>query len=323
MKYKDYYASLGVARDASADDIKKAYRKLARKYHPDVSKEVGAEEKFKEVAEAYEVLRDAEKRAAYDRLGYHQPGQQFEPPPGWDFQFQQGFADRGADFKGAEFSDFFRDLFGGRFSAESGDGVDGRRGFAMRGQDIEATVDVTLEEAASGVVREFLMRVPERLPDGRAQMAERRVKVRIPKGATSGQKLRVPGKGSPGRGGAEPGDLYLTVEFGPHPFLRADQHDLYLELPVTPWEAALGAEVQIPTLSGQVRLRIPPGSSAGAKLRLTGKGLPRPHHGHGDLYCLLRIVTPPTLSSRERELFEQLREASDFNPRRDLERNAP
>jgi curved DNA-binding protein len=325
MKYKDYYAVLGVPREATADDIKKAYRKLARKYHPDVSKEPGAEEKFKEVAEAHEVLRDPEKRAAYDRLGYYQPGQQFEPPPGWEFQFQQGSGDRAGEFAGFEFSDFFRDLFGGRFSAHDGmgQGPGARRGFSVRGQDIEAKVEVSLAEAASGVVREFVMRVPERLPDGRVQMTERRVKVRIPKGATRGQKLRVPGKGSSGVGGAEAGDLYLTVELAPHPFLRADEHDLYLELPVAPWEAALGAEVEIPTLSSKVRLRIPAGSSTGAKLRLAGKGLPRPHHGSGDLYCLIKIVTPPTLSARERELFEQLREASDFNPRRDLERGAP
>jgi curved DNA-binding protein len=325
MKYKDYYSILGVPRGAAADDIKKAYRKLARKYHPDVSKEAGAEDKFKEVAEAYEVLQDPEKRAAYDRLGYYQPGQQFEPPPGWDFQFHRdGAREGGPDFTAAEFSDFFRDLFGGRFSAEDGMGQgSGRRGFSMRGQDIEAKVEVSLAEAASGVVREFVMRVPETLPDGRAHMAERRVKVRIPKGATSGQKLRVPGKGSPGAGGADSGDLYLTVTFAPHPYLRADEHDLYLELPVTPWEAALGADVEIPTLSGKVRLRIPPGSSAGAKLRLSGKGLPKPHHGNGDLYCLLRIVTPPTLSQGERELFEKLQKVSDFNPRRELERGTP
>ncbi len=324
MKYKDYYSILGVPREATADDIKKAYRKLARKYHPDVSKETGAEEKFKEMAEAHEVLKDPEKRAAYDRLGYYQPGQQFEPPPGWETQFQHGAHDRGTEFTGAEFSDFFRDLFGGRFSQEGvGPGAGARRGFAMRGQDIEAKVEVSLAEAASGVVREFVMRVPEAMPDGQVRMAERRVKVRIPKGSTSGQKLRVPGKGSPGAGGAESGDLYLTIEFAPHPFLRPDEHDLYLELPITPWEAALGAEVEISTLSGKVRLRIPPGSSAGAKLRLTGKGLPRQHHGHGDLYCLLRIVTPPSLSQRERELFEQLKEVSEFNPRRDLERSAP
>jgi curved DNA-binding protein len=324
MKYKDYYSTLGVAREATADDIKKAYRKLARKYHPDVSKERGAEERFKEVAEAYEVLKDPEKRAAYDRLGYYQPGQQFEPPPGWERQFRQGFGGPGAaDFTGADFSDFFRDLFGARFAPDEGMGPGSRRGFSMRGQDIEAKVEVSLAEAATGVVREFVMRVPETTPEGHVRMAERRVKVRIPKGATSGQKLRVPGKGSPGAAGAESGDLYLTVELAPHPYLKADAHDLYLELPVAPWEAALGAEVEIPTLSGKVRLRIPSGSSAGAKLRLAGKGLPKPHHGSGDLYCLLRIVTPPTLSQGERELFEKLREVSDFNPRRDLERIAP
>ena len=320
MKYKDYYSTLGLRRDATADDIKKAYRKLARKYHPDVSKETGAEEKFKDVSEAYEVLKDPEKRAAYDRLGYYQPGQQFEPPPGWDTQFQQAFRTGGGEFSGADFSDFFRDLFGGRFAQEAGRG---RRGFAVRGQDIEAKVEVSLAEAAGGAVREFAMRVPESTPDGQVRTVERNVKVRIPKGATSGQKLRVPGKGGPGTAGGEAGDLYLTVELAPHPFLRPDEHDLYLELPITAWEAALGAEVEIPTLSGKVRLRIPPGSSAGAKLRLSGKGLPKPHHGHGDLYCLLRIVTPPVLSERQRALFEQLSQASDFNPRKDLERMMP
>ena len=321
MKYKDYYSVLGVPRDASAEDVKKAYRKLARKYHPDVSKEAGAEEKFKEVAEAYEVLKDPEKRKAYDRLGDYEPGQQFEPPPGWEGQFEQAFRDRGASAGGAEFSDFFRDLFGARFG--HGGAAGPRRTFSMRGQDIEATVEVTLDEAAQGVVREFVMRLPETAGDGRVRTTEKSVKVRIPKGATSGQKLRVPGKGGPGVGGGESGDLYLTVALAPHPYLRAADHDLYLELPVAPWEAALGAEVEIPTLAGKVRLRIPAGSSAGAKLRLTGKGLPKPHHGHGDLYCLLRIVTPPKLSSRERELFEQLREASHFNPREELERITP
>ncbi|MET0218018.1 MAG: DnaJ C-terminal domain-containing protein [Burkholderiales bacterium] len=324
MKYKDYYSTLGVPRDAGPEDVKKAYRKLARKYHPDVSKETGAEEKFKEVAEAYEVLKDPDKRSAYDRLGYYQPGQQFDPPPGWETQFQQGFHDQGPGPGAAEFSDFFRDLFGGRFADDGASrGPGQRRSFSMRGQDVEATVQVTLDEAAHGVVREFFMRLPESAPDGRLRMVEKSVKVRIPKGATSGQKLRVPAKGGPGIGGGESGDLYLTVELAAHPFLRPADHDLYLELPVAPWEAALGAEVEIPTLSGKVRLRIPAGSSAGAKLRLAGKGLPKPQHGHGDLYCLLKIVTPPKLSQRERELFEQLNEASDFNPREELERIAP
>ena len=322
MKYKDYYSILGVPRDAAAEDVKKAYRKLARKYHPDVSKEVGAEEKFKEVAEAYEVLKDPEKRKAYDRLGYHEPGQQFEPPPGWESQFEQAFRDQGAGPGGAEFSDFFRDLFGARF-AQGGGAAGPRRTFSMRGQDIEATVEVTLDEAANGVVREFVMRLPEAAGDGRVRTVEKGVKVRIPKGATSGQKLRVPGKGGPGTGAGESGDLYLTVKLAPHPYLRPTEHDLYLELPVAPWEAALGAEVEIPTLSGKVRVRIPAGSSAGAKLRLAGRGLPKPHHGHGDFYCLLRIVTPPQLSQRERELFEQLKESSHFNPREELERLSP
>lgn len=320
MQYRDYYSILGVARDASQDDVKKAYRKLARKYHPDVSKELGAEEKFKEVAEAYEVLKDPEKRGAYDRLGRYSPGQEFQPPPDWGAQFRESYGD-GRGGREPDFSEFFQDLFGSRFSRHQQHGGRGAGGgFSMRGQDIDGTVQVSLQEAAEGVVRQLAMRMPEADGDGNLRMVQKDVKVRIPKGVTAGQKLRVPGKGGPGSGGGENGDLYLNIEFAPHPFLQANGHDLYLELPVSPWEAALGAEIEIPTLSGNVRLKVPASSSCGAKLRLSGRGLPKPRHGHGDLYAVLKVVTPPHLSAKERTLFEQLKGTSDFNPRANLER---
>ena len=301
MKYKDYYQTLGVARDASEDDIKKAYRKLARKYHPDVSKEKDAEERFKQVAEAYETLRDKDKRAAYDQLGRHRSGQDFRPPPDWERQFGDIFGrDDGAG--GFDLGDLFAGLAGG-----------GRRGggrAARRGRDVEATARLTLEDLARGT--EVKIDVPAASGPGRT------VHARIPKGATEGQKLRVPGKGAPGLNGAPPGDLYITVALAPHAVFRAEGHDLSLELPITPSEAALGAAVEIPTLEGKVKLRIPPHSQSGQRMRLTGRGLPKPDGGRGDLLAQIRIVTPSSLSEQEKALYQQLAAASDFNPRAHL-----
>lgn len=311
MKYKDYYQILGVGRDASSDDVKKAYRRLARKYHPDVSKEANAEERFKEVGEAYETLNDPEKRAAYDRLGQHRPGEDFRPPPGWTEQFAQGFGG-GSGFGGyteeVDLSDLFGDLFGG--GARHG----GRRpGFRTPGQDVEAEVSITLEEAARGT--EVSLTLPQYDTPG----TPRSVTVRIPTGATDGQKLRVPGKGAPGSGGGPAGALYLHIRLRPHRLFRPEGHDLYLDVPITPPEAALGATVEAPTLSGKVRLRIAPGSRSGQKLRLADKGLPKPGGAHGDLYAVLQIVVPESLTERERALYEELAQMSSFNPRRHFE----
>ena len=317
MKYKDYYEILGVARDAAEADIKKAYRKLARKYHPDVSKEKGAEEKFKEVAEAYEVLKDPEKRAAYDQMGFYQPGQDFRPPPDWGERFgesgQHGFEDLGD-------IDLF-DLLSGLGMRRGAPG--GRRGGAeirMPGQDYEVTMQAGIEDLNRGAEIEIPVSATEMSPDGRLRRSTRNVRVRIPKGATAGQRLRVPGKGGAGVGDAPAGDLYINIELRPHDRFKVSGHDLYLEVPATPWEAALGANIDIPTLDGKVTLKVPPGSRAGQKLRVRGKGLPRPKGGEpGDLYAVLQIVTPAVLSEREKELYRQLAEASSFNPRAHFE----
>jgi curved DNA-binding protein len=317
MKFKDYYKILGVARDATEDDIKKSYRKLARKYHPDVSKEKDAEEKFKELGEAYEVLRDKEKRAAYDRLGTHQPGEDFRPPPDWAEQFTHGYGSGGfgASGEGIDFADLFGDLFG------VGRGARGRGGFAMPGQDYEAIVHVTLEEAARGTEVNLNLNVPEYDADGMPRRAPKTIKVRIPKGVTDGQKMRVPGKGGPGVNGGPPGALYLDIKLRPHPLFRSSGHDLYLEVPVTPWEATLGTSIEVPTLDGKVRLKINAGATAGQRLRLAGKGLPKPGGSHGDLYAVLQIVTPSTIGTRERELYEELGRISSFNPRGHFDRS--
>jgi curved DNA-binding protein len=293
MKYKDYYKILGVERGAAEDEIKKAYRKLARKYHPDVSKEPNAKERFQEVSEAYETLRDKEKRAAYDSLGSFRPGQDFRPPPDW---FERFGAGRNEDLHGVDLGELFESM--GLF------GRAGRRRSrgAFPGEDYEVAVRLTLEEAARGTERVVQL-------DGRSFTA------RIPRGATDGQRLRLRGKGGPGANGGPPGDLYLQIALEPHPLYRASGHDLELEVPVAPWEAALGAQVEVPTLEGRVTMKIPPGSRAGQKLRLSGKGLPKPSGGAGDLYAVLNIAVPATLTEREKALFEQLRETSRFNPR--------
>jgi curved DNA-binding protein len=311
MQYKDYYKILGLARDAKPEEIKKAYRLLARKYHPDVSKEPNAEERFKEIAEAYEVLKDTEKRAAYDRLGAYQPGQEFRPPPDWDQVFQGFHFQEGAP-GGAGFSDFFSELFGGTRRRAGG-----TRGFAFHGQDIEAAVELALRDVVHGTEAKFHLAVPEFDPaSGSIRHVPREIRVRIPKGATDGQVMRVPGRGGKGTGGQPDGDLYLRIDLKPDPIFRPVEHDLYMEVPVTPWEAALGATIEVPTLEGKARLKIPPGVRAGQRLRLQGKGLPKPGgKGYGDLYAVIPIAVPPTLSAEERKLFEELSRTSRFNPR--------
>jgi curved DNA-binding protein len=315
VKYKDYYAILGVSRSASADEIKKAYRKLAQKFHPDVTKDPKGEEKFKDIAEAYQTLKDPEKRAAYDQLGSgYQPGQDFRPPPDWQQHFRERYAGAGPGGGGFSFEDIdLGDLFGA-FGARSRGGG-GRASMRIPGEDFEVTVHLSLEDAFRGTQVELNLQLPEYDEQGRLRHVPKTIKARIPKGASDGQRLRLRGQGGKGINGGPNGDLYLNIVLHPHPLFRPDGHDLYLDLPLTPWEAALGATVEVPTLSGAVNLKIPPGTAAGRKLRLAKKGLPKPSGGEGDLYAIVQIVNPTVLSDRERELFRELADASRFNPR--------
>jgi curved DNA-binding protein len=324
VEYKDYYASLGVPKDAAQDDIQKAYRKLARKFHPDVNKDPGAENRFKEIGEAYEVLKDPEKRQKYDQFGsaWRVRQQTGAPPPGWE-NIRWDFGEGGDfDLGGSGFSSFFENLFGGAAAGpggrrRSGAGVrwttGGRPGagggaWSQPGADTEARLPVTLEEAVRGGSREITL--------SDAQTGERRtLAVKIPAGVRPGQRIRLAGKGQPGFGGGEPGDLFLRVELEPHPRFRVEDGDLYATLPVAPWEAALGGEAEVETLQGPVRVRIPPGSSSGRRIRLRGKGLPKPGGEPGDLYAEIRIVVPETLSERERELYRELAQAASVPPR--------
>jgi curved DNA-binding protein len=306
MKYKDYYAILGLEKSAGADAIKGAYRKLARKYHPDVSKEKDAEAKFKEVAEAYQTLKDPEKRAAYDQLGTHQPGQDFQPPPDW----QQHFGDTHFSFDDIDLSDLFESLRGGGSHAGQR-----RQSRAMRGQDYEVTARITLDQAYRGAEVELDLSMPEYDEQGVAHRVARSFTARIPKGAADGQRLRVPGKGGKGFNGGRDGDLYLNILLEPHPLFRVSGHDLYIDLPLAPWEAVLGTTIELPTPSAPVLLKVPPGTHAGQHLRLGKRGLPTPRGGEGDLFAIVQIVVPTAVSEAERALYKQLAEASTFNPR--------
>ena len=310
MKYKDYYATLGVARDASDDEIKKAYRKLARKYHPDVSKEEGAEEKFKEVSEAYETLKDREKRAAYDQLGRHAQGEQFQPPPGWERSFGEQPAGAGSfSFDDVDLADLFAGMAG------RGHGGARRQDMPIPGQDFEAAVRIPFDQAYRGTEVEFDMAVAEPDENGVLRRVPRKVRVRIPKGVTDGQKLRVPGKGGKGINGGRDGDLYLDIDVQSHPLYRPEGLDLYMDLPLAPWEAILGASVDVPTPAGRVTLKVPPGTHAGQKLRLSGRGLSRPDGTSGHLYAVAKIVVPTVADERQRALYGELRDASTFDPR--------
>lgn len=314
MDFKDYYQTLGVERSASQDEIKRAYRKSARKYHPDVSKEPKAEEKFKEVQEAYEVLKDAEKRAAYDQLGANwKSGQEFRPPPDWGqgFERTQRF---GAD-DAAGFSDFFSSLFGARSPFG---GAGGTREYAASGQDHVARIDISLEDAYRGGAQTIELKSPELSADGHVVVKPRTLRVTIPAGVTEGQQIRLAGQGSPGVGGGRTGDLYLEIGFRAHPLFVAEGRNVTLTLPLAPWEAALGAVVQAPTLGGPVELRIPANAKTGQKLRLKGRGLPGPGGAAGDQYVALKIVLPPGDSPRARALYEQMKTELAFDPRAEL-----
>jgi curved DNA-binding protein len=309
MKYTDYYAALGVERGASADEIKKAYRRLAQKHHPDVSKEAGAENKFKDIAEAYQTLKDPEKRAAYDALGTRPQGEEFRPPPDWTRR--HGGGNEQFAFDDVDFSDLFS-----RFGAGAGSrgGPHDGRG-AMRGQDFEVPVEISVEDAFRGTTLSLSLSMPEYDAAGQLRRVPHAVKARVAPGAIDGQRLRLPGKGGKGFQGGRDGDLYLDISLKPHRLYRTSGHDLYLDLPLAPWEAALGATIEVPTLAGPVSLKVPAGTSSGRKLRLSGRGLPRPRGGAGDLFAVAQIAVPAQPAGRERELFEELAKSSSFSPR--------
>jgi curved DNA-binding protein len=315
MKFKDYYQTLGVERAASVDDVKRAYRRLARKYHPDVSKEPDAEARFKEVGEAYEVLKDPEKRAAYDQLGANwRAGQDFTPPPGWESRFDGGDLGRGFAGQGFDFSDFFESLFGGSAGARGAGFAPGRgpRGHprARRGADQHVRVRLGLAEAYAGVERS--LQVQSRAPDGGVKA--RTLRVKIPGGVTDRRQIRLAGQGQAGLGGGPAGDLYLEVVLDPHPMFSVDGRDVTVTVPVAPWEAALGATVEVPTLAGAVDLKVPAGSQSGRKLRLKGRGLGGA--SPGDQYVVLQIVNPPLDTDKARSLYEKMAEELAFDPRR-------
>jgi curved DNA-binding protein len=316
MEFKDYYSALGVARDASDDDIRKAYRKLARKYHPDVSKEADAETKMRDINEAKDVLSDKEKRAAYDQLADHvarggSPDGSFRPPPGWDegFEFRRGPTQGPADH--ADFSEFFSSIFGNAARGRQG----GQRApYREKGEDHHAAIEISLEDALRGAERQISLRAQEIDDSGRPHLVNRTLDVKIPAGVRPGQFIRLAGQGLPGHGGEAAGDLYLEVRIAPHRLYRIEGPDLYMTLPVTPTEAALGAQVTVPTpTGGHVDVTVPKGARSGMKLRLKERGLPGKTPGH--LYLLLEIALPPADTDAARAAYEQLAKAAPFNPR--------
>jgi curved DNA-binding protein len=313
VEFKDYYQVMGVPREATEAQIKQAYRKLARKYHPDVSKEKDAEARFKEVGEAYEVLKNPEKRAAYDQLGRnYRPGEDFRPPPDWNADFE--FSGPGSgQAGGADYSDFFESLFGAQARGQSAR----RHGFRPDvGEDHHAKVMLDLEASLSGGSRTFTLKMPEIDAQGRLTNKERTLNVQVPKGILAGQQIRLAGQGGKPVESGKPGDLYIEVEFQAHPQYQVDGKDLSLELPVAPWEAALGATVKTPTPGGVVELKIPPASHAGSKLRLKGRGIPS--NPPGDFYVVLQIALPPANDEKAKAAYAAMAAAMPFNPRAGL-----
>jgi len=310
MEFKDYYKIMGVARDATQDEIKRAYRTLARKYHPDVSKDPAAETRFKELGEAYAVLKDLEKRAAYDRLGANwQAGQDFRPPPDWNAGFE--FSGDGASAgDAADFSDFFESLYGRGFGGTNRS----HQGFHVRGEDHHAKVVIDLEDAYNGATRAITLRTPEADANGRVSMRTHTLNVTIPRGVRAGQHIRLAGQGAPGIGQGKAGDLYLEVSFNPHAIFRVEQRDVFLDLPLAPWEAALGATLSVPTPNATVDLKIPPNSKSGGKLRLKGRGIPG--NTPGDFYVVLQVVLPVAESESDKAFYTTMAEQfKSFQPR--------
>ncbi len=329
MEFKDYYKIMGLARDATADDIKRAYRKLSRKYHPDVSKEKNAEARFKELGEAYEVLKEPEKRAAYDQLGANwKAGQDFRPPPEWNAGAEypgRGFEQSFGSGDGGDYSDFFETLFRQGFAGAGqkggGHSADRRASFSARGEDHHAKIQIDLEDSYSGTTRTLSLRVPEMDAQGHVVAHEHQITFTVPKGIRAGQHIRLAGQGAPGMGAGGAGDLYLEVEFRPRSpgsvDYRVDKHDVYLDFPVSPWEAALGAEVQAPTPTGPVEVKIPVGSPTGRKLRLKGRGLPGATPG--DFYLVLQIVVPAAENDSAKSFYAGMaKQFHTFKPRAKL-----
>jgi curved DNA-binding protein len=316
MQFKDYYKVLGVERGASEDEVKKAFRKLARKHHPDVNRTAGAAARMQDLNEAYDVLRDPQKRAAYDQVGQgRQGGQEFHPPPGWDAGFEfSGGPQRTGDF--ADHSDFFEALFGAaRRGASHQRG--GQPGMPARGEDHHAKIVVPLDDAFYGATRTLTLHSPELDASGHLALRERQLSVQIPRGVRAGQQIRLAGQGSPGLGGGPPGDLFLELQFEPHQRYRVDGRDLYMTLPVAPWEAALGAAVALLTPDGRVEMNVPAGSQTGRNLRLKGRGIPG--NPPGDLYVVLEVVLPPAQSDKAQALYRQMAAEMAFDPRRETE----
>jgi curved DNA-binding protein len=322
MNFKDYYELLSVERTADKTEIKRAYRKLARKYHPDVSKEADAEEKFKEVKEAYEVLSDPEKRKAYDRLGSRwKEGESFQPPPDWGGE--QGFQGGGfAEGDAQGFSDFFSELFGGGGRAQGGfrqaHGFQGRER-KVRGQDIRSRIVITLEEAYHGGSRKIQLQIPNINQQGQATNEVKALNIKIPKGVTSGQQIRLAGQGAPGMQGGGNGDLYLEIALQAHQIFSPEGKDIYLTLPIAPWEAALGAKISVPTLGGLLGVKIPEGAKSGKKLRLKSKGLPA--KVPGDQYIILQIVVPKADTEEKKQFYHTMSETMAFDPRATMARS--
>jgi len=329
VEFQDYYQALEVPRDASKADIQKAYRKLARKYHPDINKEPGAEDKFKKVSEAYEVLKDPEKRKSYDSLGANwKSGQEFRPPPEWgDIKFEFGGSPFGAGGEGSfgfgDTSDFFDILFGaGRRSGSSGQGgafdsmfTNASARSPQTGQSSEANLTISLEDAYQGATKSITLESLERDPSGATVKKNRSYQVKIPKGTTQGSAIRLAGQGAQGRGGGKAGDLLLRISIAPHPDFKLQGHDLITPLKVTPWEAALGHKINVRGVNGEYKITVPAGAQSGQKLRLRGKGLPKKSGEAGDLIAEIKIVVPQELSDEEKELIERLASVSKFNPR--------
>jgi curved DNA-binding protein len=323
MKFRDYYETLGVARGATEAEIKTAYRKLARKYHPDVNKEKDAEDRFKEIGEAYSVLKDTEKRAAYDQMGSNwKQGQDFSPPPNWNAGFEfaddpnAGFGGYGGNYDGDQ-SEFFESLFGRGRHRQGGRSSNARQGMHFKGQDHHAKILIDLADAYNGAKRTISLHMPTQDPEGHVITQERKLDVNIPKGIKVGQNLRLSGQGGPGMGDGGAGDLYLEIDFHPNALYKVDGKDVYLDLPLAPWEAALGTSVNISTPAGStLELTIPPNSKSGRKMRLKGKGIPSKEPG--DFYVVPNIVLPEAQSDEQKAAYQELEKAFDFKPRSHL-----